>query len=40
MIEILRNQSLTISGHCIENAIEVSGANTQDELATLEQNSH
>ena len=36
MIEILKNQNLVISGHCIENAIEVSGANTQDELAILE----
>jgi len=40
MIEILKNQGLIISGHCIENAIEVSGANTQDELAILEQNTH
>ena len=40
MIEILKNQGLTISGHCVENAIEVSGANTQDELAILEQNTH
>lgn len=40
MIEILKNQGLIISGHCIENAIEVSGANTQDELAILEQNKH
>ena len=40
MIEILKNQGLTISGHCVENAIEISGANTQDELAILEQNTH
>lgn len=40
MIEILKKQGLIISGHCIKNPIEVSGANTQEELNILEQNTH
>lgn len=36
IIALFHNEQLTISGHCIENAMEVSGANTTEELKILE----
>ena len=38
IIHVLHQQGLIISGHCVDNPIEVSGANTQEELAVLEKN--
>jgi bifunctional UDP-N-acetylglucosamine pyrophosphorylase/glucosamine-1-phosphate N-acetyltransferase len=37
IIELLAKQQQVISGHCVDNAIEVSGANTMEELIALEQ---